>query len=132
MTQNDILSDHNILTFNYNNNKLNKKPTYKIKRDFNLLNTDILTQSCDMNDRIDTVFDYDMSNDIADILIDEITNIIQTIAPKTTFSILDQTIKLTSNDRCLTRRILYSLSWPKVWNCGFLDLLVLGSLITDH
>ena len=58
-----------------------------------------------MNDRIDTVFDYDMSNDIADILIDEINNIIQTIAPKTTFSILDQTIKLTSNDRCLTRRI---------------------------
>ena len=34
-----------------------------------------------MNDRIDTVFDYDMSNDIADILIDEINNIIQTIAP---------------------------------------------------
>jgi len=81
VTQNDILSDHNILTFNYNNNKLNIKPTYKIKRDFNLLNTDILTQYCDMNDRIDTVFDYDMSNDIANILIDEINNIIQTIAP---------------------------------------------------
>ena len=81
VTQNDILSDHNILTFNYNNNKLNIKPTYKIKRDFNLLNTDILTQYCDMNDRIDTVFDYDTSNDIADILIDEINNIIQTIAP---------------------------------------------------
>ena len=30
-----------------------------------------------MNDRIDTVFDYDTSNDIADILIDEINNIIQ-------------------------------------------------------
>ena len=75
VTQNDILSDHNILTFNYNNNKLNIKPTYKIKRDFNLLNTDILTQYCDMNDRIDTVFDYDTSNDIADILIDEINNI---------------------------------------------------------
>ena len=80
VTQNDILSDHNILTFNYNNNKLNIDPTYKIKRDFNLLNTDILTQYCDMNDRIDTVFDYDMSNDIANILIDEINNIIQTIA----------------------------------------------------
>ena len=38
VTQNDILSDHNILTF---------------KRDFNLLNADILTQYCD---RIDTVF----------------------------------------------------------------------------
>ena len=74
-------SDHNILTLNYNNKKLNINPTYKIKRDFNLLNTDILTQYCDMNDRIDTVFDYDMSNDIADILIDEINNIIQTIAP---------------------------------------------------
>ena len=80
VTKNDILSDHNILTFNYNNNKLNIKPTYKIKRDFNLLNTDILTQYCDMNDRIDTVFDYDMSNDIANILIDEINHIIQTIA----------------------------------------------------
>ena len=35
------------------------------------------------------------------------------LRPKTTFSILyitlDQTIKLTSDDRCLTRRILYSL-----------------------
>ena len=40
-----------------------------------------MTQYCDMNDRIDTVFDYDTSNDIADILIDEINNIIQTIAP---------------------------------------------------
>ena len=28
-----------------------------------------------MNDRIDIVFDYDMSNDIANILIDEINNI---------------------------------------------------------
>ena len=28
-----------------------------------------------MNDRIDTVFDYDTYNDIADILIDEINNI---------------------------------------------------------
>ena len=34
-----------------------------------------------MNDKIDTVFDYDTSNEIADILIDEINNIIQTIAP---------------------------------------------------
>ena len=32
-------------------------------------------------DRIDTVLNYDMSNNIADILIDEINNIIQTIAP---------------------------------------------------
>ena len=40
-----------------------------------------MTQYCDMNDRIDTVFDYDTSNDIADILIDEINNIIQAIAP---------------------------------------------------
>ena len=36
---------------------------------------------CDMNDKIDTVFDYDTSNEIADILIDEINNILQTIAP---------------------------------------------------
>ena len=38
-----------------------------------------MTQYCEMNDRIDTVFDYDMSNDIADMLIDEINNIKQTI-----------------------------------------------------
>merc|ERR1712240_702147 len=81
VTQKDILSDHNILTFNYNNKRLNIKPTYRIKRDFNLLNTDILTYYCDMNDKIDTVFDYDNSDDIADILIDEVNNIIQTIAP---------------------------------------------------
>ena len=27
--------------------------------------------------------------------------------------------ELTSGDRCLIRRILYSLPWPKVWNCDF-------------
>ena len=79
--QNDILSDHYILTFNYNNKHLDIKLTYRLKRDFNLLNTEILTYYCDMNDRIDTVFNYDNSDDIADILIDEIYNIIQTIAP---------------------------------------------------
>ena len=81
VTQDDILSDHYILIFEYTNKHLNMKPTYRLKRDFNLLNTDILTQYCDMNDKIDTVFGYDMSNDIADILIDEINNMIQTIAP---------------------------------------------------
>ena len=39
-----------------------------------------MTQYCDMNDRIGTEFDYDMSNDIANILINEINNITQTIA----------------------------------------------------
>ena len=34
-----------------------------------------------MNDRIDTVFNYDTSNEIADILIDKINNMIQMIAP---------------------------------------------------
>ena len=70
MTQNDILSDHYILTFNDNNKHLNIKPTYRLKRDFNLLNTDILTQYCDNNKTIDTVFDYDTPDQIADILID--------------------------------------------------------------
>ena len=60
---------------------MNIKPTYRLKRDFNLLNTDILTYYCDMNDKIDTVFDFDTPNDIADILINEIDSIIQTIAP---------------------------------------------------
>ena len=81
VTHDDILSDHKILTCNYNNKQLNIKPTYKLKRDFNLLNKDILTDYCDRNDRIDTVFDYDTSNEIADILIEEIDNIIQTISP---------------------------------------------------
>ena len=81
MTQNDILSDHYILTFNYNNKHLNIRPTYRLKRDFNLLNTDILTYCCDKNDRIDTVFYYDTPDKIADILINELNTIIQTIAP---------------------------------------------------
>ena len=34
-----------------------------------------------MNDNIDTVFDYDTPDEIADILITELNNIIQTIAP---------------------------------------------------
>ena len=81
MTQNDILSDHYILTFKYTNKHLNIKPTYRLKRDFNLLNTDIPTYYCDMNDKIDTVFDYDTPDEIADILINELNTIIQTIAP---------------------------------------------------
>ena len=36
---------------------------------------------CDMNEKIDTVFDYDTPNDIADILINKINTIIETIAP---------------------------------------------------
>ena len=68
-----------------------KEQTFRYDRIIQILQTfmmelqqgmTILTQYCDMNDRIDTVFDYDMSNDIANILIDEINNIIQTIAPK--------------------------------------------------
>ena len=81
VTQDDILSDYYILTFKYTNKHLNIKPTYRLKRDVNLLNMDILTYYCDMNDKIDTVFDYDTPNDIADILIIELNTIIQTIAP---------------------------------------------------
>ena len=77
MIDNDMTQHNFKLTFTRNGLRscidfLYSNCSYKI--------TDILTQYCDMNDRIDTVFDYDTSNDIADILIDEINNIIQTIA----------------------------------------------------
>ena len=67
VTQNDILSDHYILTCTYNNKHLNIKLTYRLKRDFHLLNRDILTYYCDMNDKIDTVFDIETPNEIADM-----------------------------------------------------------------
>ena len=42
---------------------------------------DILTYYCDMDDKIDTVFDYDTLDEIADILINELNTIFQTVAP---------------------------------------------------
>lgn len=40
-----------------------------------------MTQYCDYNDRIDTIFEYETSDKIADILITELDKIIETIAP---------------------------------------------------
>ena len=40
----EILSDHKIMTFNYNNKKLSINATYKIIRDYSLLTKDNLIQ----------------------------------------------------------------------------------------
>ena len=65
----DILSDHRIVTFHYNNKKLSINVTYRINHDFSLLTRDNLLQHINLTNNIDTIYNYTNPNMISEILL---------------------------------------------------------------
>lgn len=77
----DIISDHKLVTFTYNNKKLSLNALYKVTRDYSLLKKDTLLHYFNINKKINDIFSSDDPNLIADIIISQLDTIINSIAP---------------------------------------------------
>lgn len=76
----EILSDHKIMTFNYNNKKLSINATYKILRDYSLLTKDNLIQYLNAT-KIDDLMASNDPNTIAKGIIEALNITIDSISP---------------------------------------------------
>ena len=78
---NNIMSDHAMLSCTYNNKNIKKSQQFRIVRDSKLLTKHNLNEYLANNEVISTVFNYTDPNSIAEILINELSLIIECIAP---------------------------------------------------
>ena len=75
------MSDHYILSCTYNNSKINHPQQFKITRNFRLLTKYKLNQYFSNNEALQGIFSEQDPNIIAETLVNEISMIIECIAP---------------------------------------------------
>ena len=75
------MSDHVMLSCTYNNKHITKTQQFKIIRNNKLLTKHTLNEYFKNNDTINTKFNYTDPNIIAEILVNEISLIIECISP---------------------------------------------------
>ena len=78
---NNIMSDHVMLSCHYNDNNISIPQQFRSVRNNRLLTKHALNEYFECNDRLNELFSYTDPNQIAEILIGEITVIIESIAP---------------------------------------------------
>ena len=84
----NIMSDHIMISCSYNNKKIKSTQQFRTIRDYKLLTKDILNEYFSHNDTLNTIFNYTDPELVANILINEITRIINCIAPLRKFNAL--------------------------------------------
>ena len=75
------MSDHVMLSCTYNNKHITKTQQFKIIRNNKLLTKHTLNEYFTNNDTINTIFNHTDPNIIAEILVNEISLIIECISP---------------------------------------------------
>ena len=77
----NIMSDHIMTSCSYNNKKIRATQQFRTIRDYKLLTKHTLNEYFSHNDTLNTIFNYTDPEIVANVLINEITLIINCIAP---------------------------------------------------
>ena len=75
------IADHSFVKLNFHSDILKSKPQFRETRNFNNINADVLMEEINNNAKLQGLFALKCPNKIFNILIEEINNIINKIAP---------------------------------------------------
>ena len=77
-----MIADHCALIFHYYTKPQPPKPKFKFTRNFNLLSPETLIKAVENNHKLQTIYDLNDPDDVAEVLSEELNNHIDTLAPK--------------------------------------------------